>query len=538
MIALLPLLCALVAPARAGEGHVLPTDRVTAEVLDRSWAREGDWRVSPVRWEVGGGTRMGALVEGAKDVEIEVQALGFGEVALGPWLPARRTWRGEDGQEVWVADLPAHVPAARLRVRGGLSALSWELLVPVNEARSEDPPPAAAVSTALSDIGVVSREDWGASATTCTSTEDDWYRFAIHHTAGGQTSGGTVLGAVQALQAYAMGSGTYCDIPYQFLVGFDGSLWEGRPLTYTSGATGGGQNDGNIAICFLGCYDADDCGSLAVTETLQMMAAARLLAQTLASQEATTTTTDTLKGHGEWPGNSTACPGDEVLPRLEELRSATAHYQGSLVSADIGEDGVLRLVQGEPGELVVTLRNDGIEPWTANTHLAPLPRDVAFPQATDAWLSPTRVQALPDTAPGESVTLRVPIDTSVTGSSTLSLGLVEEWVTWFEDAPIGGGPGSDALVFAVEVVAAEAGDSGLDSGLGEPDSGVEGGDEGDGGAIPDEVPAFSANSPGLPPGLSTPLDGLGCACSSAPRTPAPWRGLLALGLLGLVRRRR
>ena len=62
------------------------------------------------------------------------------------------------------------------------------------------------------------------------------------------------VNAVKALQAYAQDSGGYCDIPYQFLVGHDGSLWEGRSLTYTSGATGGGNNDGNIAVSFLGCY--------------------------------------------------------------------------------------------------------------------------------------------------------------------------------------------------------------------------------------------------------------------------------------------
>ena len=67
--------------------------------------------------------------------------------------------------------------------------------------------------------------------------------MAIHHTAGSQTYGGTVEGSVRALQAYAFSTGEYCDIPYQFLVGYDGSLWEGRPYDYYSGATGGGNNE-------------------------------------------------------------------------------------------------------------------------------------------------------------------------------------------------------------------------------------------------------------------------------------------------------
>ena len=65
--------------------------------------------------------------------------------------------------------------------------------------------------------------------------------MAIHHTAGHQDTNGSIQAQVQMLQAYFQDSLGYCDIAYQWLVGKDGSIWEGRPYGYYSAATGGGQ---------------------------------------------------------------------------------------------------------------------------------------------------------------------------------------------------------------------------------------------------------------------------------------------------------
>ena len=534
-----------VAPAMAAGHHprgaAPPTHSVSAQAVVAGWREDGGWRVSPARWDAGGGVRMGAHLQGVDGVEVQVQGVGWGDVPLAEWVPARRTWRGDDGQEVWVADLPDWAPASRVRVPAParFDTISWELVTPVDEPRGPPAPPAAsAVSTPLADIGVVSREDWGASATTCSSTEDDWYRFAIHHTAGGQTSGGTVQGAVQALQAYAMGTGTYCDIPYQFLVGHDGSLWEGRPLAYTSGATGG-NNDGNIAICFLGCYDSSACGSLAVAETVQMMAAARLLAQTLAVQEATTTTASSLIGHRDYPENYTVCPGDLVHGRLGELRSADAHFQAAWVADDAGEGGVITVDEDSWAVLTLQLRNTGLLPWTANTRLAPLPRDIDHPLSAD-WESPTRVGALPDTAPGETATIQIPLDTTEAGTFVLDLGLVEEWVTWFDDAPIGGGPVAGALSFVVEVQAWPDGPD--DTGEATHDSG--GGDGADGGSGGGSGGGAGGGDGGIDAAADEPRGNIvaresaaGCGCAAAPASAPLW-AWLGVSALALVRRRR
>jgi hypothetical protein len=115
-----------------------------------------------------------------------------------------------------------------------------------------------------------------------------------------------------------MGEG-FCDVPYQFLVGYDGSLWEGRPYDYYSGATGGGNNDGNIAISFMGCYDGTACNVGPHPATDEMMDAANVLVQTLVAMHSIPSDSDSIRGHQNWPGNSTACPGNYILDRFDEL---------------------------------------------------------------------------------------------------------------------------------------------------------------------------------------------------------------------------
>ena len=510
---------------------LLPDPAEDGAGIARDWSRSGPWYCAPARVRRGGGTRVGALVRVSGAGPLEVQARGRGaDGAAGPWVALAEVWADGEGQRVLVADLGRRWPRAEVRLRAPerVASFAWELRVPVGEPRGAPSPEPPAVSAALQAIGVVSREEWGASATTCTSTEDDWYRMAIHHTAGSQTSGGTVQGAVRALQAYAMGSGEYCDIPYQFLVGYDGSLWEGRPLAYYSGATGGGNNDGNIALSFLGCYDPS-CSAVGPHDaTDAMMAWARLLIWTLAGEHAFAVDSDTVRGHRDWPGNATACPGEYVVDRFGELLSPTSYYQASFVDQSFPalHEGDLEVPLG--GEVAgwFDLRNDGMETWQPGaTFLATIPRDVASSLAGSDWVSPTRaatVQAA--TAPGQVGRFSLSIAGPVEGTTLQRFALVQEWVTWFADAPWGGGPPDDLLAVSVEVVPPGTDDSGTGPDSQAPDT-----------SAPDPD---SGADPWRPPGARQ-RSGVEQGCGCGPLAPAVGLlpALLGMAWAGTQRRR-
>ena len=455
--ATLALALSLPSLADAHDAAQPPTLIDSAAAIVDTWATDGDWHLSPARVSPTGGTRFGAMVTADPESDILLQVRSVDPP--GAWLDATERWAGGDDQRVLVADLPSHSVSAQVRVlvTPGLIDLAWRLLTPSTEAEQQPEPMDTdigerSVSQALLDIGVVPRETWGADPTNCSSPEDTWYRFAIHHTAGNRTSGGTVQGAVQGLQGWAMGSGGFCDIPYQFLVGFDGTLWEGRALTLYSGATGGGNNDGNIAISHLGCFDSI-CNSGGHPAELVMRAGGRLLAQTLATEHGIVTTPTVLMGHRDYPSNATACPGERIHDRLDEYRSTTAHFEGTVTATSW--DGEVTLEPDEAIALTVDIRNDGIEAWSSNTKLAPLPRDAGIPLSTDAWLSANRVSDAGDVPPGSTATFTIPLEGAELGTHDLSFGLVEEAVTWFADQPIGGGPVDGAITVRVIVEESE-----------------------------------------------------------------------------------
>ena len=389
-------------------------------------------------------SRVGLIIESAHPLDV------------GVWAPSGRVEAAlhdfHDGVGVYFVDLPVPADQVVLDLPSGAGTVQAELFTPAPEPVVDGPvpPPAPGVlPSELVNIGVVSRSDWGASSTNCSTLENDWYRMAIHHTAGSQTSGGSVEGAVRALQSYSMGSGTFCDVPYQFLVGYDGTLYEGRPYDYYSGATGGGNNDGNIAISFLGCYDADGC-STSHAVTAEMMEAGQLLVHTLAALHDVPLNSDSIRGHQDWPNNATACPGDLLHPRLDELWGPMGpRWSAVLVDSSFDLDGLV-LSPGETVSLWLDFENTGSETWTSNTKLATLPRDSSSPLQASDWLSSGRLTSVDNnTSEGQtgrfSFSLKAP---SEEGTVQQSLGLVEEAVIWFADD---GGPAEDAVVVSVEV---------------------------------------------------------------------------------------
>jgi hypothetical protein len=113
----------------------------------------------------------------------------------------------------------------------------------------------------------------------------------------------------------------------------------------------------------------------------------------------------------------------------------------------------LLLNVGEGVEAWIDLKNTGKAAWTANTRLAPTPRDVASPLVDGGWLSPTRITG-PEakTDPGAVGRFRFHLAGTTPGDYTQTFGVVEEGVTWFSDAPKGGGPPDTQLAVHVVVI--------------------------------------------------------------------------------------
>jgi len=199
----------------------------------------------------------------------------------------------------------------------------------------------------------------------------------------------------------------------------------------------------------------------------------------------------------------------------------------------------LTVHEGDVATGYIELTNTGTQTWKAGvTKLAPIPRDMASPFADKSWLSPTRISTVAaDVAPGAVGRFDVALDADAIGDTEIELGLVEESVTWFADATLGGGPPDGFLTVHLVVVAEDAP---LDAGAVEDDAGEHERDAGgspvhgqDGGGI-DQGASDGGAGNGAAAGGSA-----GCSLGVPGGDGAPWAsGLGVVLVLGGLRRRR
>ena len=294
--------------------------------LASEYDAQTEWLVSPVLEAPAGASRVGALVRlVAPGTPPLMEALAVnGPTPAGTWQPLQRTWSEED-HHVVVVDLGGVATGARLRIAAEdldrVLALKWSAAIP--EDLGDGNPPGlgrvqGALSSELSSIGVVSRATWGARATRCTSRDAGKHRIAVHHTVSPSSNPAR---QVRAIQAFHMDTRGWCDLGYHFLVGSDGRVYEGRPL-HLRGAHVANQNTGSIGVSFMGCFHSSQCTSFPPNRPPEaMVRAAGSLLGRLSRMYAIPLDADAVRGHRDFPGASTSCPGDYVYARMDDLRA-------------------------------------------------------------------------------------------------------------------------------------------------------------------------------------------------------------------------
>ena len=198
--------------------------------------------------------------------------------------------------------------------------------------------PAVPAVEVLPGLFIYPRDAWGANLppTGPIATETPQF-LLVHHTAS-SNSYSSAAGLIQSAYAFHTSSAKgWPDVCYEFFIGRDGDVWEGRAGALTgpvvADATGGSQGFAQL-ICLLGDF----------TSQLPTAAAQESLVKVLAwlsdryaidiSPDATTTfisrgsqrwpvgatvTTPTIAGHRDM--SFTECPGNALYPLLPEIRT-------------------------------------------------------------------------------------------------------------------------------------------------------------------------------------------------------------------------
>jgi hypothetical protein len=166
------------------------------------------------------------------------------------------------------------------------------------------------------------RAQWGAQdARSDMASESIKKRIAIHHTAGVAKSADQT---VRDIQRSHMVGRSFSDIGYNFLIAPNGTIFEGRDLVFRA-AHVTDYNTETLGISFLGCYDSRECHAPAYPEVHTVneaaLRAAGELAGVLCLHFGIAVTEENIKGHRQFQGASTACPGDRIMARMRDIRA-------------------------------------------------------------------------------------------------------------------------------------------------------------------------------------------------------------------------
>ena len=170
---------------------------------------------------------------------------------------------------------------------------------------------------------VVSRAGWGARhpSKVCGGAHNP-YRMSIHHTGIPSSDGGNPAARMRQMQAYHIDNRDWCDIGYHFVVSQSGIVYQGRSTSRRTGAHVGGQNTGNVGISLIGDY------SSRTPPSAQMDAAAKIVRWVHQTDSISLNRTN-VKGHREWPGQWTNCPGNNLLSLIPTILQKAAQSPSS-----------------------------------------------------------------------------------------------------------------------------------------------------------------------------------------------------------------
>lgn len=137
----------------------------------------------------------------------------------------------------------------------------------------------------------------------------------VHHSAGSPSQSPLDIDAEHRARDMVM-------IAYNFLIGPEGTIYQGRPLNMVPAATQGFNTIG-VPICLLGNFQSDDAGYSGPPTDLQVQALKELSVYVHQKVPNIMNT----KGHRDYM--SDACPGDKLYELLPEIRAYVHAHLGA-----------------------------------------------------------------------------------------------------------------------------------------------------------------------------------------------------------------
>lgn len=222
-------------------------------------------------------------------------------------------------------------------------------VVPVARAAAVNAPP------------IVTRAQWGADESITRKSGSCQRAFApvqqlfVHHTAGSNSDSQDSAATMRAIHWYHVKNNGWCDIGYNFVVGRDGEIYEGRwARNYSAGETHTGEdeagrgvigahvanyNTGSVGVSLMGNFELQNLPERMRNPLVDFLAwksdrhGLDPTGKHVYTNGSTSRELHYISGHRD--AGSTACPGKNVYRILPEIRIETRDRMGSRSPVDI-----------------------------------------------------------------------------------------------------------------------------------------------------------------------------------------------------------
>ncbi len=157
------------------------------------------------------------------------------------------------------------------------------------------------------DVTIISREDWNASNPKPYKTQIP-ERITIHHEGEYFSPDSNAAKFIKKVQTWGMSEArNWTDIPYHFLIGLDGKIYEGRNV-YTAGETATEYDPtGHLLISCIGNFEEQDVPKAQLESLINLIAFCCKKYQI---------SPETIASHRDY-SNQTVCPGTNLYKYLE-----------------------------------------------------------------------------------------------------------------------------------------------------------------------------------------------------------------------------
>lgn len=284
-------------------------------LLEQLQEAEDGWSLSPVMHQGDFFDRLAFRFDSSTPFAIQARFSSDAGETWGEWGDVEVTWNENVAFNAH-ADADVELPTtAQLRfmapVEAGLSFLAAELIERAHGDSDDLLAPEGQVEQGLAADGVVvTRAAWGAIPRNCGSNHTP-NKITVHHTVTPNNDSMPMAARVRQIQAFHINGRGWCDIGYHFLVGQDGQVYQGRYENRT-GAHAANANYANVGVSYVGNFQD------AVPSSAMLNAGARII-KALTDSYGIPRNRSRVVGHRQVGTTSTACPGQHLYARLDEL---------------------------------------------------------------------------------------------------------------------------------------------------------------------------------------------------------------------------